>query len=125
MKKSGQWRTTPDRIDRPFDHPRNRAPKITEEFQERIFFLFLNLVRSILGQPFLRLGLTETIWRRPQLFLQFRHGKIFQIFLLTSGLSVFGLTTTILPVLYDSAIFRRCLTAAVADREAAATSHRS
>ena len=43
---------------RHFDHPRNGTPKIGEEFQERIGFLFFNLVRPILGQPFLRLGLT-------------------------------------------------------------------
>ena len=46
---------------RHFDHPRDGTPKIGEEFQERIGFLFFNLVRPILGQPFLRLGLTEAI----------------------------------------------------------------
>ena len=64
-----------------FDHPRDGTPKIGEEFQERIGFLFFNLVRPILGQPFLRLGLTEAVRRRPQFFLQFRHGKGFQIVL--------------------------------------------
>jgi hypothetical protein len=48
---------------RPFDHPRDGTPKIGEESQIRIGFLFFNLVRPILGQSFLRLGLTETIRR--------------------------------------------------------------
>ena len=46
---------------RHFDHPRDGTPKIGEEFQERIGFLFFNFVRPILDQPFLRLGLTEAI----------------------------------------------------------------
>ena len=66
---------------RRFDHPRDGTPKIGEEFQERIGFLFFNLVRPILGQPFLRLGLTEAVRRRPQFLLHFRHGKGFQIVL--------------------------------------------
>jgi hypothetical protein len=55
-----------------FNHPRDGTPKIGEEFQERIGLLFFNLVRPILGQPFLRLGLTEAVRRRPQFFLHFR-----------------------------------------------------
>jgi len=39
-----------------FDHPRDGAPEIGEEFQKRIGFLFLDLVRPVLGQPFLRLS---------------------------------------------------------------------
>ena len=42
-----------------FDHPRDGTRKICEEFQGRIGFLFFNLIRPILGQPFLRHGLTE------------------------------------------------------------------
>ena len=44
-----------------FDHPRDGTPKISEEFQKRIGFLFFDLIRPILGQPFLRLGLTEAV----------------------------------------------------------------
>jgi hypothetical protein len=64
-----------------FDHPRDGTPKIGEEFQERIRFLLFNIVRSILGQPFLRLGLTEAVRRLAQFFLQFRQGQGFQIVL--------------------------------------------
>ena len=49
---------------RRFDHPRDGTPKIAEEFQELIGLLFRNLVRPILGQPLLRLGLSEAIRRR-------------------------------------------------------------
>ena len=64
-----------------FDHPRDRPPEIAEEFQERIGLLFFDLVRPVVGQPFLRLGLTEAVRRRSQLFLQFRQGQGFQIVL--------------------------------------------
>jgi hypothetical protein len=64
-----------------FDHPRDRTPKIGEEFQEQVGLLFFNLVRPVLGQPFLCLGLTEAVRRRPQFFLHFRHGQGFQIVL--------------------------------------------
>ena len=64
-----------------FDHPGDGPPKIREEFQERIGFLFFNLIRPILRQPVLRLGLSEAVRRRPQLFLHFQHGKGFQIVL--------------------------------------------
>ena len=66
---------------RRFDHPRDRTPKIAEEFQELIGLLFFNLVRPILGQPFLRLGLRETIRRRSQFFLHLRQRQGFQIVL--------------------------------------------
>jgi len=39
------------------DHPRDGAPEIAEEFQPWTGFLFYQLVRPVLGQPFLRLGL--------------------------------------------------------------------
>ena len=59
-----------------FDHPRDGAPEIGEEFQQRIGLLFFNLVRPILGQPLLRLGLTEAVRRRPQVVSPaFRHGQ--------------------------------------------------
>ena len=66
---------------RPFDHPRDGAPKIAEEFQERIGLLFFNLVGPILGQPLLRLGLTESLRGGPQFFFHLRHGQGFQIVL--------------------------------------------
>ena len=66
---------------RHLDHPRDRTPKIGEKFQEQIGFLFFDLVRPILGQPFLRLGLTEAVRRRPQFFLHFRQGNGLQIVL--------------------------------------------
>ena len=64
---------------RRFDHPRDGTPKIAEEFQELIGLLFRNLVRPILGQPFLRLCLSETVRRRPQFSLYLRQGQRFQI----------------------------------------------
>ena len=64
---------------RHLDHPRDRTPKIGEELQERISLLFFNLVRSILSQPALRLGLSETVQRSLELRLQFRHRKGFQV----------------------------------------------
>ena len=64
---------------RRFDHPRDRTPKIAEEFQELIGLLFCNLIGPILGQPFLRLRSSEAIHRRPQSFLHFRQGQGFQI----------------------------------------------
>jgi beta-1,2-mannobiose phosphorylase / 1,2-beta-oligomannan phosphorylase len=45
--------------------------------QERIGFLFFNLVRPVLGQPFLRLGLGEAVRRRLQFFLHLRHRQRF------------------------------------------------
>ena len=65
--------------DRNLDHPRDGAPKIGEEFEERIGLLFFNLVGPVLGQPFLRLGLTEALRRRPKFLLHLRHGQGFQI----------------------------------------------
>ena len=46
---------------RHFDHPRDRAPEIGEELQERIGLLLFDLVRPVLGQPLLRLGLAEAV----------------------------------------------------------------
>ena len=66
---------------RAFDHPRNRAPEIGEEFQERIFFLFRDLVGPILSQPFFRLVLAQAVRRGAQLFLELLHGNRFQVFL--------------------------------------------
>ena len=48
---------------RRFNHPRDGTPEIGKEFQERIGFLFFNLVRTILGKPLLRLGLAEAVRR--------------------------------------------------------------
>ena len=78
MKKSGQCRTTADKNHRHFDHPRDGTPKIAEEFQERIGLLFFNLVGPILGQPFLRLGLSEAVRRQAQFFLHLRKGRDFK-----------------------------------------------
>ena len=66
---------------RHFDHPRDGTPKIGEEFQKQIRFLFCKLIRPILSQPFLRFGLSEAVRRRPQFFLHFRQGQGFQIVL--------------------------------------------
>ncbi len=60
-----------------FDHPRDRSPKIGKEFEERIRPFFFDLVRTILGQPFLSLSLTKAVRRRLQFILHFRHGKGF------------------------------------------------
>jgi hypothetical protein len=57
---------------RRFDHPGDRTPEIGEEFQDLVGLLLRDLVRPILGQPLLRLGLSEAIRRRPQFFLDFR-----------------------------------------------------
>ena len=67
--------------DRCFDHPRDGTPEIGKKLQERIGLLLFNLVRPVLGQPFLRLGLAESVRRRPQPGLQFRHGKGLRIVL--------------------------------------------
>ena len=69
----------PRQNDRRFDHPRNGAPEIAEELQECIGFLLRDLVRTILRQPFLRLGLAEAFRRRSQFLLQLRHWQGFQI----------------------------------------------
>ncbi len=66
---------------RHFNHPRDGAPEVGEEFQDRIGLLFFDLVRPILGQPLQRLGLSEAVRRRPQFLLHFRHGQGFQIVL--------------------------------------------
>ena len=66
---------------RRFDHPRDRAPEIAEEFQQLVGLLFLDLVGPVLGQPFLRLGLAEAVRRRPQFLLDLRQRQSFQIVL--------------------------------------------
>ena len=48
---------------RRFNHPRDGTPEISKEFQERIGFLFFNLIRAVLSKTFLRLGLTEAVRR--------------------------------------------------------------
>ncbi len=48
---------------RRFNHPRDRTPEISKEFQERIGFLFFNLISAVLSKTFLRLGLTEALRR--------------------------------------------------------------
>ena len=59
---------------RHFDHPRDGTPEIAEEFQELIGLFFFDLVGPILGEPLLRLGLSEAFRRRAQLFLYFWQG---------------------------------------------------
>ncbi len=44
---------------RRFDHPRDRTPEVGEEFQDRVGLLLLDLIRPILGEPLLRLGLGQ------------------------------------------------------------------
>ena len=61
MKKSGQWRTIAEKHHRDFDHPRNGAPEVAEEFEQRVCLLFRDLVGAILSQPLLRLGLAEAV----------------------------------------------------------------
>ncbi len=56
------------------DHPRNRAPEVRQELQQRIGLLLLDLVGPVLGEPLLSLRLTEPIRRRAQLGLELRHG---------------------------------------------------
>ena len=48
---------------RRFDHPGDRTPEVGEEFQDLVGFLLRDLVRSILGQPLLRLGLGQAVRR--------------------------------------------------------------
>ena len=61
------------------DPPRDGFPKIAEEFQKQIRFLFGQLIRPILGQPLLRRGLGEAPRRRLQLFLHLRQRQRFQV----------------------------------------------
>ena len=96
MPKSGQCRATARQNHGRFDHPGNRAPKIGKELQERIGFLFFDLVRPILGQTFLRLGLGEAIRRRSSFFSTLTRGKDFKSssesgFVVVSGPSSLGL----------------------------------
>ena len=46
-----------------FNHPWDGAPEISQEFEERIVFLYRYLVRPVLGKPLCRLGLTEAVRR--------------------------------------------------------------
>ena len=64
-----------------FDHPWNRTPEIREELEILVGLLLRNLVRPVLCLTLLRLGLRESICRRPELFHQLRHGKRLQIIL--------------------------------------------
>ena len=57
------------------DHPRDGAPEVGQELQERVVLLLLDLVRPVLRQPLLRFGLGEAVWRRSQLRHQLRHGQ--------------------------------------------------
>ena len=63
------------------DHPWDGTPEIAEELQELICLFYRDLVRPVLGQPLLSLGLAEAGRRRSQLFLELRHGKRLQIIL--------------------------------------------
>ena len=64
---------------RHLDHPRNRPPKISQEFQERIGLFLSYLVRAVLRQATFSLVLAETVRRRVQLFPQLRQGQGAQI----------------------------------------------
>ncbi len=70
---------------RNLDHPRDGSPKIGKEFQEEVGLLLGKFIRPILGKPFLRLCLRETVRRRPQFFLQLRHGQRFPIIVRNRG----------------------------------------
>ena len=83
-KNDGEVRPVPDHArqdDRNLDHPRDGPPKIAEEFYEGIGLLFFNLVGPILGQTFLRFGLTESLRRRPQFPLHLGQRQRLQVWL--------------------------------------------
>ena len=48
---------------RRFDHPGDRTPEVGEEFQDRVGLLLRDLVRPILSEPLLRLGLGQAVRR--------------------------------------------------------------
>ena len=77
MTKSGQCRATAERSTAASIIHGIWTPKIGEEFQKRIGLFIFNLIGPILGQALLRLGLTEAIRRRTQLFLHVWHGQGF------------------------------------------------
>ena len=64
---------------RRLDHPGNGTPKVGKELQQWIGLLLLDLVRPVLGQALLRLGLREAVRRRPQSLLHFRQRQRLQV----------------------------------------------
>ena len=78
MMKSGQCCSDARQDHGHFDHPGDRSPKILEEFQQRVGFFLLDLVRAILGQPLCRLGLAEAIGDEPSCFSTSARGSVFR-----------------------------------------------
>ena len=75
----------PGEDDRDLDHPRNGAPEIAEEFQQRVLLLFNKFIRAVFGQPFFRLGLGEAVRRGFQPLLHLRQRQRLQIILRIRG----------------------------------------
>ena len=97
---------------RDLNHPRDRPPKIAEEFQKEIRLLLDKFIWPILREPFLRLGLGEAVRRRFQFFLHLRQRQRFQI-VLRSGLAS-GLASGFAPGLDAGAVGFASVLASVA-----------
>ena len=78
MKKSGQCRSTPERITGGFDHPGDGTPEVGQQLQQRIGLLLGDLVGPVLAQPLLRLGLAEAVGREPKRFSTSARGRDFR-----------------------------------------------
>ena len=75
-------RPVPDRAgqdDGDLDHPRDRAPKVAEELQQRVGLVLGDLIRPVLRQPSCRLSTAQSVRRVAQLFLQLGHRRRFQV----------------------------------------------
>ena len=68
---------------RDLDHPRDRAPEVAEELQKRVRSVLGDLVRAVLGQALLRLGLAQPVRLSAQLLLDLGHGHRCEVVLLT------------------------------------------